>query len=161
MGELKTADDCIWANSQVNNALLNCVCQATAPVRATGEEFFPCRSRAQRRSPIVVRGRLLELRRRARPCLPLVTVPVQHDGSHLVGLHLVRRRPHHISKLILKLNPAPHGHFADAYGRTHVRRNILHEMPPYAIRDQSFDAAGKKLFQAPRQLGAEFRTPAR
>eukprot|EP00964_Phaeocystis_antarctica_P107349 scaffold72087_cov55-Phaeocystis_antarctica.AAC.4 len=54
------------------------------------------RSRAQRRSPIIVRGRLLELRRRARPLLPsTVLVPAKHGSPHLVGHPIVRRRPHH------------------------------------------------------------------
>eukprot|EP00964_Phaeocystis_antarctica_P082662 scaffold51873_cov69-Phaeocystis_antarctica.AAC.4 len=49
----------------------------------------------QRRRPIVVRGRLLELRRRASPPLPRNTrAPTQHDSPHLVGYHSVRRRPH-------------------------------------------------------------------
>eukprot|EP00964_Phaeocystis_antarctica_P111192 scaffold75500_cov36-Phaeocystis_antarctica.AAC.3 len=46
-----------------------------------------------RRSPLVVRARLLELRCRARPCLPS-TLPAQHQSSHLVGCRLVRRHPH-------------------------------------------------------------------
>ena len=46
------------------------LCPAAALLRLIGERAFPRRSRAQRRSPLEVRGRLLELRRRARPRLP-------------------------------------------------------------------------------------------
>eukprot|EP00964_Phaeocystis_antarctica_P136981 scaffold101467_cov55-Phaeocystis_antarctica.AAC.1 len=45
-------------------------CLATAPGRSFGELGFRRRSRVQRRGPLVVRGRLHELRRRARPRLP-------------------------------------------------------------------------------------------
>eukprot|EP00964_Phaeocystis_antarctica_P056083 scaffold33055_cov55-Phaeocystis_antarctica.AAC.4 len=65
-----------------------------APVRVRGELGFWCRSIAQYRSPLVVPGRLPELRCRARPLLPSATLPTQHDGPHLVGWHTVRRRPH-------------------------------------------------------------------
>ena len=41
---------------------LHGVCLVAAPVRGTGILGFPCQSIAQRRSPLVVRGRLLELR---------------------------------------------------------------------------------------------------
>eukprot|EP00964_Phaeocystis_antarctica_P074791 scaffold46060_cov58-Phaeocystis_antarctica.AAC.4 len=67
---------------------------AAAPVCELGELGLHRRSRAQRRSPIIMRGRLLELRRRARPRLPGVGVPAQHDSPHLVGYPIVRRRPH-------------------------------------------------------------------
>ena len=67
-------------------------CLAAAPRRFTGELGFHRRSRAQRRSPLKVRGRLLELRRRARPHLPSAMTPAQHESSHLVGYRLVRRR---------------------------------------------------------------------
>eukprot|EP00964_Phaeocystis_antarctica_P008720 scaffold4722_cov60-Phaeocystis_antarctica.AAC.6 len=53
------------------------------------------RSGAQRSSPLIVRGRLLELCRRARLRLPSGTPPTQHDSPHLVDLGIVRRRPHH------------------------------------------------------------------
>eukprot|EP00964_Phaeocystis_antarctica_P074788 scaffold46060_cov58-Phaeocystis_antarctica.AAC.1 len=69
-------------------------CLGAAPGRLIGERGFRRRSRAQRRSPLVVRGRLLELRRRARPRLPSATPPAQHHSPHLVGYHIVRRRPH-------------------------------------------------------------------
>eukprot|EP00964_Phaeocystis_antarctica_P074760 scaffold46035_cov65-Phaeocystis_antarctica.AAC.2 len=48
-----------------------------------------------RRSPIKVRGRLPELRRRARTRLPSATLPSQQFSPHLVGSRIVRRRPHH------------------------------------------------------------------
>eukprot|EP00964_Phaeocystis_antarctica_P095210 scaffold61741_cov63-Phaeocystis_antarctica.AAC.5 len=74
---------------------LHGVCLAAAPGHVTGELGFPHRSRTQRRSPLVVRGRLPELRRRARPRLRSAeTAPTQHQSSHLVGIDIVRRRPH-------------------------------------------------------------------
>eukprot|EP00964_Phaeocystis_antarctica_P043571 scaffold25006_cov64-Phaeocystis_antarctica.AAC.2 len=56
---------------------------AATPESASGELDFPRRSRVQRCSPLVVCGRLLELRRRARPRLPSVTLPAQHNSPHL------------------------------------------------------------------------------
>eukprot|EP00964_Phaeocystis_antarctica_P160596 scaffold132346_cov66-Phaeocystis_antarctica.AAC.1 len=50
-------------------------------------------SSAKRRSPLVVRSRLPELRCRARPRLPSATVPTQHHTPHMVGSWIVRRRP--------------------------------------------------------------------
>eukprot|EP00964_Phaeocystis_antarctica_P064590 scaffold38863_cov63-Phaeocystis_antarctica.AAC.2 len=78
-------------------APLHGLCLAAAPGRVSGELVFPRRSRVQRRSPLEVRGRLHELRRRARPDLPRTTTtgPAQHHGPHMVGYHIVRRRPHH------------------------------------------------------------------
>eukprot|EP00964_Phaeocystis_antarctica_P024164 scaffold13542_cov58-Phaeocystis_antarctica.AAC.2 len=73
---------------------LHDLCLAAAPGRATGELGFHRRSRGQRRSPLVVGGRLLELRRRARPRPPdNTTIPAQHISPHQVGLLIVRRRP--------------------------------------------------------------------
>eukprot|EP00964_Phaeocystis_antarctica_P020114 scaffold11111_cov53-Phaeocystis_antarctica.AAC.1 len=70
-------------------------CLAAAPGRGTGELRFHRRSRVQRRSPIIVRGCLLELRCRARPRHPeATTLPAQHHGSHDVSGHIVQRRPH-------------------------------------------------------------------
>eukprot|EP00964_Phaeocystis_antarctica_P097279 scaffold63438_cov57-Phaeocystis_antarctica.AAC.5 len=83
------------------------VCLAAAPGRVTGENGFPRRSRAQRRSPLKVRGRLPELRRRARPRLPADTLPAQHKSPHSVGLQLVRRRPHNPRRQRLELLVAP------------------------------------------------------
>eukprot|EP00964_Phaeocystis_antarctica_P092405 scaffold59442_cov57-Phaeocystis_antarctica.AAC.3 len=73
----------------------NCLGHSAASGREISELGFPCRSRAQRRSPLVVRGRLLELRCQARPRLPsLVTrpAPAQHQSPHAVGWRIVRRR---------------------------------------------------------------------
>ena len=67
-------------------------CLATAQGRVFGEPGFRRRCRVQRRSPIVVRGRLNELRRRAKPRLRAIP-PAQHRSPHLVGCHIVRRRP--------------------------------------------------------------------
>eukprot|EP00964_Phaeocystis_antarctica_P114393 scaffold78367_cov35-Phaeocystis_antarctica.AAC.1 len=69
-------------------------CLAAGKHRHTGEVGFPRRSIAHRRSPLVVRGRLHELRCRARPRLPRDTLPAQHQSPHLVGCRIVRRRPH-------------------------------------------------------------------
>eukprot|EP00964_Phaeocystis_antarctica_P023071 scaffold12880_cov59-Phaeocystis_antarctica.AAC.1 len=51
-------------------------------------------SAALRLHPVIVRGRLLELRCRARPRLPSAALPAQHDSPHSVGSFIVRRRPH-------------------------------------------------------------------
>ena len=64
---------------------LHGACRTAAPGRVTGVAGFPHRSRAQRHSPIKVRGRLLKIRRRARPRLPRVKLPAQHGSPHLVG----------------------------------------------------------------------------
>eukprot|EP00964_Phaeocystis_antarctica_P148925 scaffold115910_cov63-Phaeocystis_antarctica.AAC.1 len=71
-----------------------CRCPAAAPGRVTGEVCFPRWSRAQRRSPIEVRGRLPELRRRARPLLSSAKPAGQHPSPHLAGNRFVRRCPH-------------------------------------------------------------------
>eukprot|EP00964_Phaeocystis_antarctica_P050684 scaffold29503_cov53-Phaeocystis_antarctica.AAC.5 len=65
------------------------------------------RHRVQRRSPLVVRGRLVELRCRARPRLPSVIRPAQHDSPHLDGWPIVRRRPHHPRRQRLELLVVP------------------------------------------------------
>eukprot|EP00964_Phaeocystis_antarctica_P142831 scaffold108179_cov66-Phaeocystis_antarctica.AAC.2 len=72
---------------------------AAARARQTGElgccgTSPPNRSRTQRRSPIIVRGCLRELRHRARPRLPNATLPAQHERPHAIGAHIVRRRRH-------------------------------------------------------------------
>eukprot|EP00964_Phaeocystis_antarctica_P081013 scaffold50638_cov55-Phaeocystis_antarctica.AAC.2 len=53
--------------------------------RESGELGFHRRCSVQRRSPIKVRGRLLELRHRARPRLPRVSHSTQHESTHPVG----------------------------------------------------------------------------
>eukprot|EP00964_Phaeocystis_antarctica_P096331 scaffold62643_cov56-Phaeocystis_antarctica.AAC.1 len=55
---------------------------------------FHHRSTGQRRSPLVMRGRLLELCCRARPRLPNDGLPEQHHGPHVDAWRMVRRRPH-------------------------------------------------------------------
>eukprot|EP00964_Phaeocystis_antarctica_P006092 scaffold3326_cov59-Phaeocystis_antarctica.AAC.1 len=80
---------------------------AAAAGRVTGELSFPRRSTAQRRSPLKVRGRLLELRRRARSHLPAVQHPAQHQRPHIVGFHHVRRRPHNPRRQRLEPLVAP------------------------------------------------------
>eukprot|EP00964_Phaeocystis_antarctica_P086199 scaffold54565_cov51-Phaeocystis_antarctica.AAC.1 len=82
-------------------------CLAAGKHRHTGEVGFPRRSIAQRRSPLVVRGRLHELRYRARPHLPRATQPEQHQSPHLVGCHIVRRRPHNPRRQRLELLVVP------------------------------------------------------
>eukprot|EP00964_Phaeocystis_antarctica_P060346 scaffold35986_cov58-Phaeocystis_antarctica.AAC.1 len=87
---------------------LNGLCQAAAPGRFTGDPGFLRRSRVQRRSPLPVRGRLLELRRRARPRLPsTTTLPAQHRSPHLVGLQIIRRIPHNPRRQRLEPLVAP------------------------------------------------------
>eukprot|EP00964_Phaeocystis_antarctica_P044213 scaffold25403_cov55-Phaeocystis_antarctica.AAC.2 len=58
------------------------------------ERGFPRRSSVQRRSPFVVRDRLLELRCRARPLLPSPRCPAQHYRPHRVGSQIAGRRLH-------------------------------------------------------------------
>eukprot|EP00964_Phaeocystis_antarctica_P025659 scaffold14444_cov75-Phaeocystis_antarctica.AAC.2 len=72
---------------------LHGICLAAAPGCMAGELCFMRRSIAQLRSPLVVRGRLPELRCRARPRLPSATLPAQHNSPQSVGSHIVRRRP--------------------------------------------------------------------
>ena len=70
-----------------------------ASVGARGEHGFPRRSRVQRRRPIEVRGRLLELSCRARCRLPSATrLPAQHVSPHDVSAHIVRRNPHDLRR---------------------------------------------------------------
>ena len=85
---------------------------------------FNRRSRGQRRSPLIVRGRLPELRRRARlrrrrPSA--TTLLAQHLSPHLVGLHIVRRRPHHPRRQRLEPLVAPPtiGGMGRRWGRRH------------------------------------------
>ena len=67
----KPAVRCFVIKRGVNRELgLNGFCLTAAPVCVSGELGFLRRSSAQRRSPLVVRGRLLELRCRARPRFP-------------------------------------------------------------------------------------------
>eukprot|EP00964_Phaeocystis_antarctica_P048750 scaffold28224_cov58-Phaeocystis_antarctica.AAC.3 len=73
---------------------LHARCHSAASGRESSELGFPRWCRAQRHTPLVVRGRLHELRRRARPRLPSTINPAQHHSPHLVGCHIVRRRPH-------------------------------------------------------------------
>eukprot|EP00964_Phaeocystis_antarctica_P132893 scaffold97047_cov54-Phaeocystis_antarctica.AAC.1 len=74
--------------------------QPTGPLLRFGtgppawERGFHRRSVAQRRSPVVMRGRLLELCCGARPRLPSVAPPAQHIRPHAAGSLIVRRRPH-------------------------------------------------------------------
>eukprot|EP00964_Phaeocystis_antarctica_P105185 scaffold70237_cov57-Phaeocystis_antarctica.AAC.2 len=80
------------------------LCPAAAHVCAPGEPGFHGRSRVQRRNPIKVRGRLFELRCRARLRLPNITIqPAQHHSPHLVGCHIVRQRPHNPRRQRLEL----------------------------------------------------------
>eukprot|EP00964_Phaeocystis_antarctica_P010250 scaffold5631_cov55-Phaeocystis_antarctica.AAC.2 len=90
-----------------NTTPLHGHCPAAAPGRFTGELVLRRRSRAQRRSPIVVRGRLLELRRRASPRLPNVSVPGQRVSPHLVGFGIVRRCPDNPHRQRLELLVVP------------------------------------------------------
>eukprot|EP00964_Phaeocystis_antarctica_P071558 scaffold43683_cov42-Phaeocystis_antarctica.AAC.2 len=69
-------------------------CPSAAPGRITGELGCHRRSIGERRSPLVVRSRLPELRCRARPRLPSTSTPTQRISTHGVGSLIVRRRPH-------------------------------------------------------------------
>eukprot|EP00964_Phaeocystis_antarctica_P128379 scaffold92156_cov66-Phaeocystis_antarctica.AAC.5 len=95
----ETIDDTVSPQSVHPPALspgcLHGLCLAAAPGRVAGELGFHHRSRVQRRSPLEVRGRLVELRSRARTRLPSVSQPAQHPSSHAEGWPIVRRRPHH------------------------------------------------------------------
>eukprot|EP00964_Phaeocystis_antarctica_P084889 scaffold53559_cov66-Phaeocystis_antarctica.AAC.2 len=76
-------------------------------VRESGVLGFHRRSIAQRRSPLEVRGRLLELRCRARPHLPSTITPAQHRSPHAVCPRLVRRRPNNPRRQRLELLVVP------------------------------------------------------
>eukprot|EP00964_Phaeocystis_antarctica_P010576 scaffold5825_cov56-Phaeocystis_antarctica.AAC.4 len=81
---------------------------AAAPGRETGFIGFHGRSIGQRRHPLKVRGCLLELRCRARPRLTRIPRrPAQHQSPHLVGLPIVRRRPHNPHRQRLELLVVP------------------------------------------------------
>eukprot|EP00964_Phaeocystis_antarctica_P109699 scaffold74140_cov66-Phaeocystis_antarctica.AAC.4 len=77
-----------------HDTVVHLLCQAAALPRSMGEVGCHRRSIGQRRSPLVVRGCLHELRCRARPHLPSVYLPTQHQSPHVVGCVFVRRRPH-------------------------------------------------------------------
>ena len=71
---------------RTKHAVLHGLGMAAAPVRGGKELSLHRRSTAQRRSPVEERGRLLELRCRARPRLPSFTRdPAQHHSPHAVG----------------------------------------------------------------------------
>ena len=67
-----------YGHTEKQKLLLHGLCQAAAIRRVLGELGFHRRSRVQRRSPLEMRGRLLELRRRARPRLPSAILIAQH-----------------------------------------------------------------------------------
>ena len=73
--------------AQLTNTLDRATCLAAAPIRDSGELCFPRQGIAQRRSPLKVRGRLLELRCRARPRFPSTITPTRG----WFDLHLARR----------------------------------------------------------------------
>eukprot|EP00964_Phaeocystis_antarctica_P007512 scaffold4072_cov61-Phaeocystis_antarctica.AAC.3 len=81
---------------------LHADCQTAAPLRSPQELDFPPRSIGQRRSLLEARGRLLELRCRARPRLPSAAVSGQHHCPHSVGCLIVRRRAHNPRRQRLK-----------------------------------------------------------
>eukprot|EP00964_Phaeocystis_antarctica_P125756 scaffold89428_cov63-Phaeocystis_antarctica.AAC.4 len=92
--------------------LNDCFCGlSAAPVRVIGELRFHHRRIAQRRTPIEVPSRNLELRCRARPRLPstsqIVTFSTQHESPHEVGWLIVRRRPHNPRRQRLELLVVP------------------------------------------------------
>ena len=81
-----------WTHEDIGQPLysLQGLRPIAAQVRQPRELGFPRWRIVQHRRPIVVRGRLLELRCRARPHLPSVTHPAQHPGSMSVcGLYII------------------------------------------------------------------------
>ena len=81
-----------WTHEDIGQLLysLQGLRPIAAQVRQLRELGFPRWRIVQHRRPIVVRGRLLELRCRARPHLPSVTHPAQHPGSMSVcGLYII------------------------------------------------------------------------
>ena len=70
--------------AQPNLSAVHGLRPTAALVRQPGELGFRHRSIAQRRRPIEERGRLLELRCRARPRLPSITThPAQYSSPHV------------------------------------------------------------------------------
>eukprot|EP00964_Phaeocystis_antarctica_P124471 scaffold88110_cov53-Phaeocystis_antarctica.AAC.3 len=125
----------MWAHtthSETNNSPF--FCPPAAPGRVTGERGFHRRSRVQRRSPIEERGRLLELRRRARPHLPsTIAPPAHHRSPHLVGHPIVRRCPHNPRRQRLEplvVPPLRLGHLGALPTRQHVEGRCRGLCPP-------------------------------
>eukprot|EP00964_Phaeocystis_antarctica_P011591 scaffold6412_cov55-Phaeocystis_antarctica.AAC.2 len=84
------------------------LCLPAASDRVAGVLGFHHRSTAQRRSPLIIRGRLLELRCRARPHPPSITTQAaQHHSPHAVGYPIVRHRPHNPRRQSLELLVVP------------------------------------------------------
>eukprot|EP00964_Phaeocystis_antarctica_P064121 scaffold38548_cov53-Phaeocystis_antarctica.AAC.5 len=77
---------------------LHGICPTVARIGARNALGFHHRSIGQLRSPLVVRGRLPELRCRARPRLPSPTISVQHLSPHGDCDLLVRRRPRNLRR---------------------------------------------------------------
>eukprot|EP00964_Phaeocystis_antarctica_P024166 scaffold13542_cov58-Phaeocystis_antarctica.AAC.4 len=80
-----------------------CALHGLSPTAASGREAgkigFHRRSIAQRRSSLVLRGRLLELRYQAKPHRPsTITLPAQHHSPHQDGSLVIRRRPHNVRR---------------------------------------------------------------
>eukprot|EP00964_Phaeocystis_antarctica_P027721 scaffold15643_cov61-Phaeocystis_antarctica.AAC.1 len=78
-----------------------------APAAVRCAVHFLRRRRAKHRSPLVVRGRLHELRCRARPRLPSATLPAQHLSPHGVGSRIVRCQAHDRRRQRLELLVVP------------------------------------------------------
>eukprot|EP00964_Phaeocystis_antarctica_P073644 scaffold45202_cov74-Phaeocystis_antarctica.AAC.3 len=84
---------------------------------------FRRRSIGQSGRPIVVRGRLPELRCRAKLRLPSTTRPAQHHSPHVVGYHIVRHRPHNPCRQRLEplvVPPLRLGHLGALLLRQHL-----------------------------------------
>ena len=108
-GSACTTEVCVDQGSQSNTAIRGCtgtddrrtslntatalhsVCLVAAPGRLScvSSAFTTGRSRLQRRSPLVVRGRLLELRRHVNflTCRPLAAVPIGRGNMVAVRVH--------------------------------------------------------------------------
>eukprot|EP00964_Phaeocystis_antarctica_P069181 scaffold41979_cov64-Phaeocystis_antarctica.AAC.3 len=98
-------------------------CLAPAKACVVGVAGFRRWCRTQRRRPLEVRGRLLELRCRARPCVPSAISPALHQSPHVVGHFLVRRQRHNPCRQRLEplvVPPLRLGHLGAVLQHQHV-----------------------------------------
>jgi len=128
-----------------------------ASVGARGEHGFPRRSRVQRRRPIEVRGRLLELSCRARCRLPSATRhPAQHLSPHDVGAHIVRRNPHDLRRQRfepLVVPPLRLGHLGTHLVQQHVEgpcRGLCPELRAHPTARLGLEVPLRGLHDVPR-----------
>eukprot|EP00964_Phaeocystis_antarctica_P033598 scaffold19054_cov65-Phaeocystis_antarctica.AAC.2 len=140
----------------VPQTLLHGLCLDTAQPRETGVLGFRRRSRGQRRNPLIVRGRLPELRCRAKLRLPSTTRPAQHHSPHAVGYHIVRHRPHNPCRQGLEplvVPPLRLGHLVALLLRQHLEglcRGICPQLRPHSQALLGLEVPLRGLHQVPR-----------